>query len=142
MIYLDTSAMVAILLLEDRTADVIAWLEDAQINGAELWISPWVIAEVHSALAINERIGRLARDERVKCLAELRRFSHEAASQLSIEPRHFSMAARYADHVELRIRAADALHLAVAGDRGATLATLDRVQAAAGSNLGIKTILI
>ena len=54
----------------------------------------------------------------------------------------FRTAARFADQHRLRLRAGDALHLAVCADHGATLCTLDRRLGDAGSVLGIKTMLL
>jgi uncharacterized protein len=41
-----------------------------------------------------------------------------------------------------RLRAGDALHLAICADQGATLCTLDRRLSDAGSKLGVKTQLL
>jgi predicted nucleic acid-binding protein len=42
----------------------------------------------------------------------------------------------------LGLRGGDALHLAICGDQGATLCTLDRTQSEACTALGISTILL
>jgi len=55
---------------------------------------------------------------------------------------HFRTAARFADQHGLRLRAGDALHLAVCADHGATLCTLDRRLGDAGSVLGVKTMVL
>jgi predicted nucleic acid-binding protein len=41
-----------------------------------------------------------------------------------------------------KVRAADALHLAVAEERGSTLCTLDEEQAKAGTQGGVATLLL
>ena len=50
-------------------------------------------------------------------------------------------AARFADQHALGLRAADALHLAVCADLGATLCTLDRRLHEAGPPLGVSTLM-
>jgi uncharacterized protein len=47
-----------------------------------------------------------------------------------------------ADQHALGLRAGDALHLAICTDHGATLCTLDRRLANAGSTLGVKAMLL
>jgi predicted nucleic acid-binding protein len=61
---------------------------------------------------------------------------------ISVVPESFDRAARIADQYELGIRAADALHLAIAFAYGATLCTLDRRLSAAGPPLGVATLLV
>jgi hypothetical protein len=54
----------------------------------------------------------------------------------------FRTAARFVEQHALGLRAGDALHLAICGDHGATLCTLDRRQSDAASALGLKTMLV
>jgi hypothetical protein len=60
---------------------------------------------------------------------------------LPVTGQHFRTAARFVDRHELRLRAGDALHLAVASEQGATLVTRDKTLAAAGPALGAPTQL-
>ena len=55
---------------------------------------------------------------------------------------HFRIAARFADQYALALRAGDALHLAIAGDKGASLCTLDRRLAEGGMALGVNTLML
>ena len=54
----------------------------------------------------------------------------------------FRTAARFVEQHVLGLRAADALHLAICADHGATLCTLDRRLSDAATVLGVKTILL
>jgi predicted nucleic acid-binding protein len=54
----------------------------------------------------------------------------------------FRTAARFVEQHVLGLRAGDALHLAICGDHGATLCTLDRQLSDAAAALGLKTMLV
>jgi predicted nucleic acid-binding protein len=66
----------------------------------------------------------------------------QSIEMLPVTAAHFKVAARIADEVRLGLRAGDALHLAIASEQDATLATLDRRLARAGKTLGVQTTLI
>jgi len=65
----------------------------------------------------------------------------ESFAVIPVTSSHFQTAARLADQYRLGIRAGDALHLAIALDRGATLCTLDKRLAEAGAALGVSAKL-
>ena len=55
---------------------------------------------------------------------------------------HFAAAGRFAERFNLGLRAADALHIAIAAGHGATICTLDRRLAEAASALGVNAALV
>jgi predicted nucleic acid-binding protein len=61
---------------------------------------------------------------------------------LPIEGPQFRVATRLCDQFAPGLRAGDALHLAVAFDRGATLCSLDRRQVDAAGALGVMPELV
>ncbi len=140
MYYLDTSLLVAALTNEAPTERVQAWLKEQ--NAEELTISDWVVAEFSSALSIKVRTGALTIQHRAEALAMFTQWAAETFSVLAVTGYHFRTAARFSDDHALGLRASDALHLAVAGQRGATLCTLDRRLAESGLALGVNTMLL
>jgi predicted nucleic acid-binding protein len=138
MHYLDTSVLIAALTPEANSAKVHDWLS----GRAGLSISAWVRTEVSSALAIQMRTGRLSLEHRADALTVFNRLIDESLVVEPVEARHFEIAARFVDQHELGLRAGDALHLAVASQRGLVLATLDHKLAEAGPKLGAATLLL
>jgi predicted nucleic acid-binding protein len=139
MLYLDTSLLVAALTHEPASHGVQAWLSRQDANA--LVISDWVMTEFSSALSIKVRTGQIGTDHRAQALKVFSGWVEASFGLLRISPHHFQTAARFCDHHGLGLRAADALHLAIAADEGATLCTLDRKLAEAGLALGIATMI-
>src|SRR5437667_10085740 len=137
MLYLDTSLLVSAFAREPQTPRIQQWLRDQDTD--ELTISDWVIAEFSSALSIKLRTGNIELPARAEALGLFGRFCATAFTILPVSRADFRMAARFSDQHTLRLRASDALHLAIAAEHGATLCTLDRPLSEATTTLGLKT---
>jgi uncharacterized protein len=93
-------------------------------------------------MAIKLRTGQISLEHRAAALAMFKRLAAESLTLLGVDRTQFRAAARYADQHALRLRAGDALHLAVASEHGATVCTLDQQLAEAGPALGVPTHLL
>jgi len=139
-LYLDTSVLAAARTNETETARTQNWL--AARTSETLVISEWVATEFSLALSLKLRTQQIQVTHRVEALAMLVRLRSESLMLLSVSPEQFRTAAHFVDQHALALRAGDALHLAICGEHGATLCTLDRRLSDAGPPLGIKTLLI
>jgi uncharacterized protein len=138
--YLDTSILVAALTIEAKTAEVQLWLSRQPVD--DLAISEWVTAEFSAALSIKLRNRQIDPKHRAEALTSFARMSSDNFEILPVLSSHFRTAARSAENYELGLRAADALHMAIAVDYGATLCTLDKRLAKAASALGCAVELL
>ena len=123
MVYVDTSALVALIVNEPGSAGVASWYA-AEKN--ELVSAASCVTEFGSALGLKQRTGQLDADQ---ARAAWERFERLVASDVRLVPVEtvdFHRAAMLTLDAQSGIRAANALHLACAERAGARgLATLD-----------------
>lgn len=134
-VYLDTSVLISSLTLEPGTDRTRAWL-DRQPAGS-LAISEWVTAEFASALALQSRTGMIGPEARMAAQSAFARLRMQSFQLFDIEAADFRTAAQLVGESGAVLRAADALHIAIAQRHYASLATLDRQQAAGARAAGL-----
>ena len=140
MFYLDTSVLVSALTNEPGSTTVAAWLSKQDVNG--LHISGWVVTEFSSALSIKVRTGVIDIVQRGAILAQFTQLAANSFVILPVEATAFRTAARFCDQPHLNLRAADALHLAICAENGATICTLDQGLGNAAPLVGVASVLL
>jgi predicted nucleic acid-binding protein len=139
MLYPDTSVIISAVALEPETERVHLWLSE---NLASICISDWSITEFASAISGKMRAGALTEDQRAAGSTWFRAFVDGGVKVLPVSRLNFRRAASLMDATGSRLRAPDALHLAIAEEAGAMLVTFDTVQADEGALAGIATTTI
>ena len=138
MLYFATSFL-APLILPEATSEPIAGFFDA-LPPEDLAVSHWTRVEFASLLAREVRMGGLdpsaAHDADTRFEAMVR----ESFILLVPNPDDFDQARDWLNRYETSLRAADALHLAIAWNRGSeAIYSLDKRMVAAGRTLGLPT---
>ena len=139
MLYLDTSLVVSLIAVEPSTSAAQQWLGE---QGEELVISDWVLTEASSALSMIQRVTGLDDNARSRAERNLQALTVAVLGNLPVTRQAFRTAATTAGRADLSLRAGDALHLAVAAEHGARVATRDARQAEAGNRLGLDVFLL
>jgi predicted nucleic acid-binding protein len=132
--YLDASVLLPTLIAEAATEAVYDCLGAAS---QELVISDFAAAEVASALSRLVRMTLLTDADASARLTDFDAWRAAMSSPVDIAPSDARLAYIYARRFDLRLRAPDALHLAITRRLDATLVTLDRRLSAAAQKVGI-----
>jgi uncharacterized protein len=133
-LYLDASALVAIIALEPTYAAVRAAV------GADPTVpvvTDFARAEASAALMRLMRIQTLSGVHASEALERLDVWALKVAVLDKINSDDMEAAIRFVRFPELSLRAPDAIHIAAAHRLGATLLTLDRGMARAAAALGV-----
>jgi uncharacterized protein len=132
--YLDTSVLLPTLIVEPTTEAVYKFLGG---DKGELLVSEFAAAEVASALSRLVRMALLTEADASARLADFDAWRVAMTSTVDIQPSDARLAYVYVRRFDLRLRAPDALHLAIARRLDAALVTLDRRLATAAGELGV-----
>lgn len=118
--YVDTSVIVSFFIRDDHAGKARAWAA----SGARVVLSDWTLTEFTSALSHQVRLGALTDQERAAAETVFDRWRSRLVV-LAVERDRFAEA-RVLMRVHRRLRAPDALHLAIALSAGLSLATADQ----------------
>jgi uncharacterized protein len=128
MLYFDTSFLVPYFTPEDASAGVEAFFR--RQRSADLAISHWTHTEFTSAIGLKVRMKLLSQEDATAVLAAFQEITTDYFHTLTPQPTDFMLAAEFLQHWELRLRAGDALHLAIAVNHEAKkFYTFDKRQA-------------
>ena len=140
MIYVDTSALVPVFIREPKSEAVIGWFES---SGERLAISEWSLVEFASAAAIKVRTGQAAANLAKQAIARVHEFAQKHCTVAVPGREEFRRAAELAGDDTLKLRAGDALHLAIAGSLNAQgILCLDEAMIESAKSLGMNVVRI
>jgi predicted nucleic acid-binding protein len=144
VLYFDTSFL-APLVIPEATSDKIAAFVQ-KLPAAEFAVSHWTRVEFSSLIAREVRMGGLDLQAATRADARFEAMVEESFSVLLPNADDFALAKRYLTRFETRLRAGDALHLAVANNhRASVIYSLDKILLEAGKildlpvSMGIRT---
>ena len=124
MIYFDTSFIAPLFIAEPASESVEAYV--LRLEPEELATSVWAQVELASLVSRKVRMGEFSESEGQSVRRELDRVLGESFDLLLPGAADFADAARYLGIRNTGLRAGDALHLAIAANRGARkILTLD-----------------
>lgn len=136
MIYCDASLFVSLITAEVHSEAAEQWVE--RCAGEPLAISPWVLTEVASALAMKRRRDAISEEGWRSASAQALQLAAESFTSLAIESVHFELAGSRMVRAGARgLRSGDALHLAIAADYEVGLASLDDALNDAADSIGV-----
>jgi predicted nucleic acid-binding protein len=140
MIYVDTSALVPVFIREPKSEAVIGWFES---SGERLAISEWSLVEFASAAAIKVRTGQAAASLVKQAKLRLREFVQKHCTVAIPGREEFQHAADLAGDENLKLRAGDALHLAIAASLNvAGVLCLDEALIESARSLGMSVVTV
>jgi len=140
MIYVDTSALVPIFIREPKSGALMDWLE---ASGERLAISEWSLVEFASAAAIKVRTGQAAASLAKQATERVHEFAQKHCTVAVPGQAEFRRAAELAGDGNLKLRAGDALHLAIAASLSAQgILCLDDSMIESARSLGVNVITV
>ena len=124
MLYFDTSFLAPLILEEATSAKIEAFF--ARLPAGELYVSHWTRVEFSSLIAREVRMGGLAESDALLVIAQFDELVADSFQVLAPGVVDYELAKAYIQNFATKLRAGDALHLAIASNHGAkALYTLD-----------------
>ena len=138
MLYFDTSFLAPLILPEATSEPVASFFEI--LPPGDLAVSHWTRVEFASLLAREIRMGGLDPAAAREADSRFEAMIRESFILLLPNPEDFDRARDCLNRHETGLRAADALHLAIAWNRSSeAIYSLDKRMIAAGRTLGLPT---
>lgn len=125
MLYFDTSFMAPLLLEEATSSKIEAFF--GTCAAGELSLSHWTRVEFASLIAREVRMGGLTAGDARQVIAQFDELVADSFQVLVPTAADYELAKDYIQHFDSKLRAGDALHLAIARNHDAKmLYTLDQ----------------
>jgi predicted nucleic acid-binding protein len=124
MLYFDTSFLAPLILEESTSTKIEAFF--AKLPSGEFYVSHWTRVEFASLIAREVRMGGLAEPDALLVIGQFDELVVESFQVLVPTVADYELAKSCIQHFATKLRAGDALHLAIASNHGVkTLYTLD-----------------
>jgi predicted nucleic acid-binding protein len=124
MRYFDTSFLAPLILEEATSAKIEAFF--AKLPVGELYVSHWTRVEFASLIAREVRMGGFAESDALLAIAQFDELVTDSFQIVAPGVADYELAKDFIQHFATKLRAGDALHLAIASNHGAhTFYTLD-----------------
>lgn len=119
MLYFDTSFLAPLILEEATSAKIEAFF--AKLPVGELYVSHWTRVEFASLIAREVRMGGLAESDALLAIGQFDEMMTESFQILAPGVADYELAKAYIQYFATKLRAGDALHLAIASNNGAKM---------------------
>jgi uncharacterized protein len=136
-VYLDASVILP-LFIEDAFSSAAKDL--ILSSGDDHIISDWAILEVTSIIRKSARAGVITEIEATALLLHFDHWTTTSTQPIRVEPADFKTANNLVRRGDMVVRAADALHLALAVRSGSKLATFDKGMSKAATVIGLALV--
>jgi uncharacterized protein len=132
--YLDTSALVSLIIMDANTHQARAWFNH---HSASVQTSPFGRLEFASAISLKQRRGDFTARDAHFYLDVFYEWLEPNASVFDVVEEDYATAEQFVRRFELKLRGPDALHIAICDRLEAQFITFDHTQAAAARTLGL-----
>lgn len=140
IVYVDTSVLVALLTVEPKTKDVMAWYAGLR---EVPYCADWLLPEFFSAISIKLRTKQLTNAHAKLVRKEFNMLIAGGVRLVPVSRAAFKQAAELVKQHRFGLSAGDSLHLAVALELGAShIATLDGTLEKNAKRMGLEQIML
>lgn len=133
-LYLDTSVLVPLFVVESRSSDAHAGL-----IGQSPYVSDLAAAEFSAAISVRVRTGEMTATDAASLFATFDAWAGKA-NRVQTEGADMAIALALVRRLELALRMPDAANLAIAQRLSARVFTFDKKMAAAATALGLSVL--
>ena len=133
-VYLDATILVSFFSVDPLTPQAARFL---RTSVEEVVVSDFAVAEFASAIARRVRMGRLDAKDAYGIFADFDTWTTEVTSRVETSPADIAAANTFLRRLDLPLRTADAINIAIAQRLAATLATFDVKMGQSAKALGM-----
>ena len=136
MLFFDTSFLAPLILTESTSDAIEAFV--TELPAGELYVSQWTRVEFASLISREVRMGGLAQADALLAIGQFEELVSDSFQVLVPNAADYELAKDFVQHFATKLRAGDALHLAIASNHGAeVIYTLDHGILAAAKILNV-----